>query len=126
MTFDASSYTLTAPDTAVTNAEVGTHTVTLEFTDNAPTPNTVTETITISVSDVNDAPSVKSTKPADYDVATQHSPYSLDLNTLFEDIDVGAAYDVEPEKVKQVLNAMLASLCHDQSGGSARSDDRGQ
>ena len=43
---DASSYTLTAPDTAVTNAEVGSHTVTLEFTDNAATPNTVTETIT--------------------------------------------------------------------------------
>ena len=26
------------------------------------------------------------------------------------DIDVGAAYDVEPEKVKQVLNAMLAEI----------------
>ena len=94
VTFDASSYTLTAPDTAVTNAEVGTHTVTLEFTDNAATPNTVTETITISVSDVNDAPSVKSAKPANYDVATQHLPYSLDLNTLFEDIDEGAAAPV--------------------------------
>ena len=94
VTFDASSYKLTAPDTAVTNAEVGTHTVTLSFTDNAPSPNTVTETITISVSDVNDAPSVKSAKPADYNVATQHSPYSLDLNTLFEDIDVGAVAPV--------------------------------
>ena len=43
---------------------------------------------------MNDAPSVKSAKPANHDVATQYSPYSLDLNTLFEDIDAGAAAPV--------------------------------